>query len=73
MVRFSQMLVDFPQLKEIEINPLLADENGVFALDARAVIDIERVSAKLEPHEHLVISPYPEKYTTLWKMRDSRP
>lgn len=72
MVRFSQMLVDFPQLKEIEINPLLADENGAFALDARAVIDKERVSAKFEPHEHLVISPYPEKYTTLWKLRDGR-
>ncbi len=72
MVRFSQMLVDFPQLKEIEINPLLADENGAFALDARAVIDIELVSAKFEPHEHLVISPYPVKYTTLWKMRDGR-
>lgn len=72
MVRFSQMLVDFPKLKEIEINPLLVDENGAFALDARAVIDKERVSAKFEHHEHLVISPYPEKYTTLWKMRDGR-
>jgi acetyltransferase len=72
MVRFSQMLVDFPQLKEIEINPLLIDENNAFALDARAVIDKERVSAKFEPHEHLVISPYPEKYVSLWKMRDGR-
>jgi acetyltransferase len=72
MVRFSQMLVDFPQLKEIEINPLLVDENGAFALDARAVIDKERLSAKFEHHEHLVITPYPEKYTTLWKMRDGR-
>ncbi len=72
IVRFSQMLVDFPKLKEIEINPLLIDENGAFALDARAVIDKERVSAKFEHHEHLVISPYPEKYTTLWKMRDGR-
>jgi acetyltransferase len=72
MMRFSQMLVDFPQLKEIEINPLIINEKNAFALDARAVIDKERMFAKLEPYKHLVISPYPEKYKTLWKLRDGR-
>ncbi|HEY6585758.1 MAG TPA: bifunctional acetate--CoA ligase family protein/GNAT family N-acetyltransferase [Candidatus Methanoperedens sp.] len=70
IVRFSQMLVDFPQLKEFEINPLFINENEAFALDARAVIDKERLYAK--SHEHLVISPYPEKYRSLWKLRDGR-
>jgi len=72
MVRFSQMLVDFPQLKEVDINPLFINEKEAFALDARVVIDKERVFRKLEPHEHLVISPYPKKYETLWKLRDGR-
>lgn len=72
MVLFSQMLVDFPQLKEVDINPLFISENEAFALDARIVIDKERVFAKVEPHEHLVISPYPKKYETLWKLRDGR-
>ncbi len=72
IVRFSQMLVDFPQLKEVDINPLFIDEKEAFALDARIIIDKERVFAKLEPHEHLVISPYPKKYETLWKLRDGR-
>jgi len=72
MVRFSQMLVDFPQLKEVDINPLFINEREAFALDARVVIDKEQVFAKLEPHEHLVISPYPKKYETLWKLRDGR-
>lgn len=72
MVRFSQMLVDFPQLKEIEINPLLIDQKEAFALDARAVIDKGRVFAKFEPYAHLVISPYPEKYKTFWKLRNGR-
>ncbi len=72
MVRFSQMLVDFPQLKEIEINPLLIDQKEAFALDARAVIDKDRVFAKFEPYAHLVISPYPEKYKTFWKLRNGR-
>ena len=72
MVWFSQMLVDFPQLKEVDINPLFINEKEAFALDARVVIDKEQVFAKLEPHEHLVISPYPKKYETLWKLRDGR-
>ena len=72
MVRFSQMIVDFPQLKEVDINPLFVDEAEALALDARIAIDKERVFTKLEPHEHLVISPYPKKYETLWKLRDGR-
>ena len=72
MVRFSQMLVDFPQLKEIDINPLLIDEKEALALDARVVIDKERVFKKFQLHEHLVIGPYPKKYETLWRMQDGR-
>jgi len=72
MVLFSQMLVDFPQLKEVDINPLFINEKEAFAFDARIVIDRAKVFQKLEPHEHLVITPYPKKYETVWKMRDGR-
>lgn len=72
VVRFSQMLVDFPQLKEVDINPLFINDKEALALDARVVIDRERVFEKLEPHRHLVISPYPTKYETTWRMRDGR-
>jgi acetyltransferase len=72
MVRFSRILVDFPQLKEVDINPLLIDQKEALVLDARIVIDKERIFAEFEPHEHLVISPYPKRYETLWKLRDGR-
>ncbi|MGB8779748.1 MAG: GNAT family N-acetyltransferase [Candidatus Bathyarchaeia archaeon] len=72
LVRFSQMLVDFPQLREVDINPLFINEKEAIALDARIVIDKDRVFKKLEPHEHLVITPYPKKYETMWKLRDGR-
>jgi acetyltransferase len=72
IVRFSQMLVDFPQLKEVDINPLFINEKEAYALDARIVIDKERVFQKIEPHKHLVISPYPKKYETYWKLKDGR-
>jgi acetyltransferase len=69
---FSQMIVDFPQLKEVDINPLFINEQEAFAFDARIIIDRNLVFKKLEPHEHLVITPYPKKYETTWKMRDGR-
>ena len=72
LVRFSQMLVDFPQLKEVDINPLFINEKEAFAFDARIVIDPQKVSAKFEPHGHLVITPYPKKYETSWRLRDGR-
>jgi acetyltransferase len=72
IVRFSQMLVDFPQIKEVDINPLFINQKKAVALDARIVVDKERVFTKFEPHEHLVISPYPKKYETVWRMRDGR-
>jgi acetyltransferase len=72
MVRFSQLLVDFPQIKEVEINPLFIDAEEALVLDARIMINKERASTKFEPHEHLVISPYPKKYETSWRLRDGR-
>jgi len=72
MVLFSQLTVDFPQLKEVDINPLFINENEAFAFDARISIDKQKVFEKFEPHQHLVITPYPKKYEAMWTMRDGR-
>jgi acetyltransferase len=72
VLMFSQLLIDFPQIKEIDINPLLVNEKETLALDARIIIDKENVFRKFEPHEHMVISPYPKKYELLWTLKDDR-
>ena len=72
LLLFSQLLIDFPQVKQIDINPLLIDEKEACVLDARVVIDKERVFQKLEPHQHMVISPYPRKYETLWTLKNGK-
>ncbi len=72
LVRFSQILVDLPQIKEVDINPLFIDEKEAFALDAFIVIDKESALAKREPHEHLVVSPYPTKYEDVYKLQNGR-
>ena len=72
LLLFSHLLIDFPQIKEIDINPLLINEKDASILDARVVIDKQNVCKKFEPHEHLVISPYPKKYEILWSLKNGQ-
>jgi acetyltransferase len=61
-MRFSYLIADYPEISEIEINPLLAGMDGAVALDARAVVDESLVGRPLPPFSHLAIRPYPEEY-----------
>lgn len=54
----SQMVVDFPCLVSLDVNPLLVDANGAIALDARIEINPERVD-EVGPNPALAIRPYP--------------
>jgi len=38
--RLSQLATDFPEIKELDINPLLVSEKGAMALDGRVVIEL---------------------------------
>lgn len=69
---FSQLLTDFPQIKEIDINPMLISDKDATILDARIVLDKEKVCKKTEPHEHMVITPYPKKDETLWLLKNGQ-
>jgi acetyltransferase len=73
LVKFSQLVIDFPEIKEIDVNPLIVDNNSAVAVDARIVIDAEVLTREVGLHEHLVIAPYPNKYVTRWKLKDGTP
>ena len=73
LVKFSQLVIDFPEIKEMDINPLIVNEDEAIAVDSRIVIDAQRISIKPRPYEHLVITPYPTKYVDNWKLKDGTP
>ena len=68
MVRFSNLIVDFPEIAEMDINPLVASAGEFCVLDARVIIDPNAFNHQLYPH--LVITPYPAKYIVPWRLRD---
>ncbi|MGE0232324.1 MAG: GNAT family N-acetyltransferase [Flavobacteriaceae bacterium] len=58
LLALSQLVVDFPCLKGLDINPILADPKGAIALDARVEFDPGRVGES-GPNPDMAIRPYP--------------
>jgi acetyltransferase len=61
LMRFSYLVAHLPEIREVDINPLLATPTEVVALDARIVVDRKSGASPARPH--LAICPYPEQYT----------
>ncbi|MGD1952865.1 MAG: GNAT family N-acetyltransferase [Leptolyngbyaceae cyanobacterium] len=68
LVRFSQLVVTYPEIKEIEINPLLASADQLLALDARVVLHGADVTEDALPKP--AIRPYPKQYIKPWTLPD---
>jgi acetyltransferase len=70
LVRVSELIVDFPEIKELDINPLVIKGDRALALDARILID--GACTGENDYSHLVISPYPTRYIQPWRCKDGR-
>lgn len=68
LVRFAQLVVDLPRIREVEINPLLAGPDGIVALDARVVLHPQDVPDTDLPRP--AIRPYPAQYVGVLRARD---
>jgi acetyltransferase len=64
LVKLAQLAADFPEIREIDLNPVLADETGVIAVDARiAVARFEpRWAGPLSGNPRFAIRPYPKTW-----------
>jgi acetyltransferase len=68
LVRFSELIVEHPEIKEADINPLLASETNLVALDARIILHGAEVAEKDFPRP--AIRPYPAEYISSWALKD---
>ena len=71
IVSFSNLIVDFPEIGEMEINPLGISNGKPYALDARIILDSKYTESSL-PYPHLVITPYPTRHIISWRLTDGR-
>jgi acetyltransferase len=55
LVRISDLIIAHPEIRELDINPLLADSNDVIAVDARMKLADNEISPRLP----MAIRPYP--------------
>lgn len=62
MIRLSYLVADYPEIRELDINPLLAGEKEILAVDARIILDPDKVGRPFIPYAHLALKPYPEEY-----------
>jgi acetyltransferase len=68
LVRFSELVVDQPRLREVDINPLVASPEQLLALDARMVLFGCEMKDTDLPRP--AIRPYPIEYVSHWMMKD---
>ena len=71
LLRVSEMVCELPQLREMDINPIIVDESGAVAVDARIAIDNapQAISGRANTYNHLSILPYPARYEQVWPLR----
>jgi acetyltransferase len=72
LVKLAQLAADLPGVRELDLNPMLADETGVIAVDARvAVAPVETARRGPWQHPRFAIRPYPEEWERHVTLRDS--
>ena len=68
LLSVSGIACELPWIQEMDINPLIVDENGIIAVDARIVVDFPKLSA--DPYHHLAIHPYPSHLVRTVQLND---
>ena len=69
IVGFSNLIMDFPEIQAMDINPIAVSNGKAYALDARIILDRNEPAAGTA-YPHLIITPYPTRYVSRWSLRD---
>ncbi|MDP2792697.1 MAG: bifunctional acetate--CoA ligase family protein/GNAT family N-acetyltransferase [Sulfurisoma sp.] len=70
LLRVSEMICELPWITELDINPLIVDEVGAVAVDAR--IAIESIPPTAGRYDHMAIHPYPSHLASHYQTADGR-
>ena len=62
LCKFAYLVMDFPEIQEIDINPFVMDDQQGVMLDAHVILDRNISRAQRKPYAHLVLPPYPGRY-----------
>ncbi|MET4618454.1 acetyltransferase [Stenotrophomonas sp. 2619] len=73
LVKLAQLAADIPEIRSLDINPLLADRDGVIALDARVAIAPSRKLHKGRGHPRFAVFPYPKEWERTITLSDGAP
>jgi acetyltransferase len=65
LLNISAMVSELPEILELDINPLIVDDQGVMAVDARIKA---HVSSQLSRYSHMAIHPYPHELTEHYQL-----
>jgi acetyltransferase len=68
LLRVSEMVCELPMLMEMDINPLIVDEHGVLAADARVVVEFRPPNS--DRYSHMAIYPYPTHLVSRLQLAD---
>jgi len=71
LVRFAALVVELPRVREVDLNPLLASDRGLLALDARVVLYGPDVPRDQIPRP--AIRPYPSQYVAAGRLKNGEP
>jgi acetyltransferase len=69
IVSFSNLIVDFPEIAEMDINPIVISNGKALAVNARIVLE-ENEFEQTTQYPHVVITPYPTRYVSNWLLPD---
>jgi len=73
LVKLAQLAADIPEIQQLDINPLLADRDGVVAVDARIAVARGRALHKGRGHPRFAIFPYPTEWERTILLGDGQP